>query len=315
MKNLSLRQLKIFVSAARLSSFAKAAEEMHLTAPAISMQMRDLEEDLGIPLFAKKGRGIALTSAGEYFLVYARRVLQSLREAEDMMAKLKGIETGSLTIGLVSTAKYFVPQLLAEFRKDHPGIQVVIQVRNRDQLIKLLREGEIDIAVMGKPPRDLDVRAEPFANHPHAFIAAPNHPLTKQKRIPVSTLDQEEVLVREAGSGTRAVMENFFEEHRFRPMSTIEMSSNETIKQAVMAGLGISFTSLHTVGLEMEHNKLAVLDVEQTPVTRIWHVVNLTGKNLSLPAEAFRYFVLEQGNELMTTMFPLLTTLMKSYRS
>ncbi|MFM1859463.1 MAG: hypothetical protein RL133_963, partial [Pseudomonadota bacterium] len=238
MKNLSLRQLKIFVSAARLSSFAKAAEEMHLTAPAISMQMRDLEEDLGIPLFAKKGRGIALTSAGEYFLVYARRVLQSLREAEDMMAKLKGIETGSLTIGLVSTAKYFVPQLLAEFRKDHPGIQVVIQVRNRDQLIKLLREGEIDIAVMGKPPRDLDVRAEPFANHPHAFIAAPNHPLTKQKRIPVSTLDQEEVLVREAGSGTRAVMENFFEEHRFRPMSTIEMSSNETIKQAVMAGLG-----------------------------------------------------------------------------
>ncbi|MGA0817024.1 MAG: LysR substrate-binding domain-containing protein [Burkholderiaceae bacterium] len=315
MKNLSLRQLKIFVSAARLSSFAKAAEEMHLTAPAISMQMRDLEEDLGIPLFAKKGRGIALTSAGEYFLVYARRVLQSLREAEDMMAKLKGIETGSLTIGLVSTAKYFVPQLLAEFRKDHPGIQVVIQVRNRDQLIKLLREGEIDIAVMGKPPRDLDVRAEPFANHPHAFIAAPNHPLTKQKRIPVGTLDQEEVLVREAGSGTRAVMENFFEEHRFRPMSTIEMSSNETIKQAVMAGLGISFTSLHTVGLEMEHNKLAVLDVEQTPVTRIWHVVNLTGKNLSLPAEAFRYFVLEQGNELMTQMFPLLTTLMKSYRS
>lgn len=314
MKNLSLRQLKIFVSAARLSSFAKAAEEMHLTAPAISMQMRDLEEDLGIPLFAKKGRGITLTSAGEYFLVYARRVLQSLREAEDMMAKLKGIETGSLTIGLVSTAKYFVPQLLAEFRKDHPGIQVVIQVRNRDQLIKLLREGEIDIAVMGKPPRDLDVRAEPFANHPHAFIAAPGHPLSKQRRIPVASLDQEEVLVREAGSGTRAVMENFFEEHRFRPMSTIEMSSNETIKQAVMAGLGISFTSLHTVGLEMEHNKLCVLDVDKTPVTRIWHVVNLTGKNLSLPAEAFRYFVLEQGNELMTTMFPLLTTLMKSYK-
>ncbi|MFM1788464.1 MAG: hypothetical protein RLZZ166_931, partial [Pseudomonadota bacterium] len=194
------------------------------------------------------------------------------------------------------------------------GIQVVIQVRNRDQLIKLLREGEIDIAVMGRPPRDLDVRAEPFANHPHAFIAAPSHPLTKQKRIPVGNLDQEEVLVREAGSGTRAVMENFFEQHRFRPMSTIEMSSNETIKQAVMAGLGISFTSLHTVGLEMEHNRLSVLDVEQTPVTRIWHVVNLTGKNLSLPAEAFRYFVLEQGNDLMTKMFPLLTNLMKSYK-
>ncbi|MGA1735011.1 MAG: LysR family transcriptional regulator, partial [Burkholderiaceae bacterium] len=149
MRNLTLRQLRIFVSAARHSSFAKAAEEMHLTAPAVSMQMRDLEEDLGISLFAKKGRGVTLTSAGEYFLVYARRVLTALREAEDMMAKLRGIETGNLTIGLVSTAKYILPKLLAAFRKEHPGIQVIIQVRNRDQLITLLRDGDIDIAVMG----------------------------------------------------------------------------------------------------------------------------------------------------------------------
>ncbi|MGA1473273.1 MAG: LysR family transcriptional regulator, partial [Burkholderiaceae bacterium] len=189
MRNLTLRQLRIFVSAARHSSFAKAAEEMHLTAPAVSMQMRDLEEDLGISLFAKKGRGVTLTSAGEYFLVYARRVLTALREAEDMMAKLRGIETGNLTIGLVSTAKYILPKLLAAFRKEHPGIQVIIQVRNRDQLITLLRDGDIDIAVMGRPPKELDTRSESFAPHPHGFIAAPEHALVKSASISIDQLE------------------------------------------------------------------------------------------------------------------------------
>ncbi|MEY2777802.1 MAG: HTH-type transcriptional activator CmpR [Pseudomonadota bacterium] len=308
MKNLSLRQLRIFVSAARNSSFARAAEEMHLTAPAVSMQMRDLEDDLGISLFMKQGRGVALTSAGEYFLVYARRVLGALKEAEDMMSKLQGVQTGSLVIGLVSTAKYILPRLLAAFREEHPGIQVVIQVRNREELIKLLRAGEIDVAIMGKPPRDLDVRAEPFADHPHGFIAAPSHPLASQGPVTLQVLDQEEIMVREPGSGTRAVMESFFADHRFRPLSTIEMSSNETIKQAVMAGLGISFVSLHTVGLETTHGELVVLRVTNTPVVRIWHVVNRSGKTMSLAAEAFRYFVLEQGKALLDSMFPQLKT-------
>jgi DNA-binding transcriptional LysR family regulator len=306
MRNLSLRQLRIFVSAARHSSFARAADEMHLTAPAVSMQMRDLEEDLGISLFMKQGRGVALTSAGEYFLVYARRVLGALKEAEDMMSKLQGVQTGNLVIGLVSTAKYILPRLLAAFREEHPGIQVVIQVRNREELIKLLRAGDIDVAIMGKPPRDLDVRAEPFADHPHGFIAAPTHRLVGQGPTPIQMLDQEEIMVREPGSGTRAVMESFFEAHRFRPLSTIEMSSNETIKQAVMAGLGISFVSLHTVGLETTHGELSVLRVTDTPVVRIWHVVNRSGKTMSLAAEAFRYFVLEQGKALLDVMFPQL---------
>jgi DNA-binding transcriptional LysR family regulator len=303
MRNLSLRQLKIFVSAARHSSFAKAAEEMHLTAPAVSMQMRDLEEDLGLPLFAKKGRGVTLTSAGEYFLVYARRVLSALREAKDMMVKLRGIETGKLTLGLVSTAKYIVPKLLATFRKEHPGIQVVIQVRNRDQLISLLRDDEIDLAIMGRPPKDLDTRSEAFAPHPHGFIAAPDHPLAAETRILIEQLEQYEMMIREPGSGTRTVMEGFFEDHRFRPLSTIEMSSNETIKQAVMAGLGLSFVSLHTIGLELSHGVLKILPVNDTPVMRVWHVVNLNNRTLSLAAEAFRYFMLEKGNELIDKMF------------
>jgi DNA-binding transcriptional LysR family regulator len=220
-----------------------------------------------------------------------------------MMAKLRGIETGNLTIGLVSTAKYILPKLLAAFRKEHPGIQVIIQVRNRDQLITLLRDGDIDIAVMGRPPKELDTRSESFAPHPHGFIAAPEHALVKSASISIDQLEQHEIMVREQGSGTRAVMEGFFDEHRFRPLSTIEMSSNETIKQAVMAGLGISFVSLHTIGLELRHGVLRILPVQDTPVMRLWHVVNLTNRTLSLAAEAFRYFMLEKGNALLEEMF------------
>ena len=303
MKNLSLRQLRIFESAARLSSFARAAAEMHLSAPAISMQMKDLEEDLGMPLFAKRGRGLVLTSAGEYFLVYARRVLIALKETEDMMLKLKGMEIGTLNIGLVSTAKYIAPHLLARFRLEHPGIKLVIHVRNRDQLIGLLREAAIDVAIMGKPPKDLDVRAEAFANNPHAFICSPDHPLAQERTVNLAQLDSEEILIREQGSGTRTVMENFFEVGRFRPLSTLEMSTTETIKQAVMAGLGISFVSLHAVGLETKHGVLRILAVEGTPVIRVWHLVSRGGRPASLAAEAFRYFVLEQGNALLQDLF------------
>lgn len=303
MKNLSFRQLRIFESAARLSSFARAADEMHLSAPAISMQMKDLEEDLGMPLFAKRGRGLVLTSAGEYFLVYARRVLIALKETEDMMLKLKGMEIGTLNIGLVSTAKYIAPHLLARFRLEHPGIKLVIHVRNRDQLIGLLREAAIDVAIMGKPPKDLDVRAEAFANNPHAFICSPDHPLAQERTVNLAQLDSEEILIREQGSGTRTVMENFFEVGRFRPLSTLEMSTTETIKQAVMAGLGISFVSLHAVGLETKHGVLRILAVEGTPVIRVWHLVSRGGRPASLAAEAFRYFVLEQGNALLQDLF------------
>lgn len=303
MKNLTFRQIRIFVSAARLSSFARAAEEMHLTAPAVSMQMRDLEEDLGMPLFAKRGRGIVLTGAGEYLLVYALRVLAALREAEDMMLKLKGMEIGTLNIGLVSTAKYIAPHLLARFRREHPGIKVVIHVRNRDQLIGLLRDVLIDIAIMGKPPKDLDVRAEAFANNPHAFICSPAHPLAQEKLLSLAQLESEEFLMREPGSGTRAVMEHFFTTGGFRPLSTLEMSTTETIKQAVMAGLGISFVSLHTVGLETKHGVLSVLPVEGTPVVRVWHLVSRGGRLASTASEAFRYFVLEHGNAVLQELF------------
>jgi LysR family transcriptional regulator, low CO2-responsive transcriptional regulator len=290
-KNLSIRQLRIFTSAARHNSFARAAEELHLTAPAVSMQMKDLEADLSISLFTREGRGVCLTSAGEYFLVYARRILSALKEAESMMTKLQGVETGNLSIGLVSTAIYILPQLLAGFRKTHPGVSVVIEVRNREDLIKLMREDTIDIAIMGKPPKDLDVVAQAFADHPHAFIASPSHRLASHSTLKLDMLDQEEIIVREAGSGTRLMM-----------LSTIEMSSNETVKQAVMADLGISFVSLHTVGLELAHGELCVLNVHDTPIIRTWYVVSRT-KTMSRAAQDFRDFVLAQGGSLLEAFF------------
>ncbi len=304
MKNLTLRQIRIFSSAARHRSFARAAEELHLTAPAVSMQIREMEAELGVALFARIGRRVELTSAGEYFLVFARRVLSTLNEAESVMQRLKGAKTGSLKIGLISTAKYFLPKMLGVFRREHEGIQIRIEVRNRDQLIELLRGGEIDLAIMGRPPRHLDTRAEVFASHPLAFIAPASHRLVHQREIHTSVLETEDLIIREDGSGTRYVMEKFFEQHKISPPVTMEMSSNETIKQAVAAGLGISFVSLHTVGLETAHGQIAILDMEDTPVMRSWHVVALTQRNLSPAAEAFRYFMLERGAELLAEQFP-----------
>jgi len=312
MKNLTLRQVRIFAAAAKHCSFARAAEDMHLTAPAVSMQIKELEEELGTPLFTRVGRRVELTSAGEYFWVFVRRIIATLREAEGVMERLRGSTAGSLRIGLVSTAKYFLPQMLALFREEHPGVQVKIDVCNRDQLIGLLRDGDIDLAVMGRPPKELDTRAEVFAAHPHAFIASAKHPLARMGSIPASMLDKEEWISREEGSGTRAIMKSFINQYRLNPSISMEMSSNETIKQAVIADLGISFVSLHTVGLETQHEQLKVLHVDDTPIIRAWHVVALSQRNLSPAAEAFRYFMLERGAELLDQRFPNLRHLVSS---
>jgi len=311
MKNLTLRQIRIFSSAARLASFARAAEELHLTAPAVSMQIKELEQEIGTELFARIGRRVELTSAGEYFWVFARKILSTLTEAESVMQRLQGAQTGTLKIGLVSTAKYSIPKMLGLFREEHPGVQIKIEVFNRDRLLSRLRDGEIDLAVMGRPPKHMDTRAEVFAHHPHAFIASPRHHLAKHQGIRASALNSEELISREEGSGTRVIMQSYIEQHRLNPPISMEMASNETIKQAVIAGLGISFVSLHTVGLEIEHGQLVVLDIEDTPVLRAWHVVAMTQRHLSPAAEAFRYFMLERGAELLADQFPNLQDIYK----
>ena len=209
-----------------------------------------------------------------------------------------------MTIGLVSTAKYFLPQLLARFKEDHFGIQIKLEVRNRDQMVALLRDGEIDLAIMGRTPGDLDTRIEAFAAHPHAFIANPSHPLAERQSISPMVLSQMEIITREAGSGTRAIMQRFLNDRGLTPQISMEMSSNESIKQAVIANLGISFVSLHTVGLEVKYGEIAVLDIDETPISRAWHVVALNKRNHSAAAEAFRYFVLEHGAAILDALHP-----------
>lgn len=303
MLNLSLRQLRTFLSVARHSSFARAAEELHLTAPAVSMQIRDLETAIGLPVFERSGRAVSLTTTGEYLIVYARRVIATLKEAEDTIARLRGVQAGRVTVGMVGTAQYFVPRLLAQFRGEYRGVEVRVTVGNRDQLDRQLHDREIDLAIMGRPPRELDVRAEAFAANPLGVIAAADHPLVIEKAILPSRLDSELFIVRESGSGTRGAMEAFFREQRIVPATIMEMDNNETIKQAVIANMGLTLLSLHTLGLELQAGQLAVLDVIGLPLRRAWHVVSLGALSLSPAAEAFRYFVLERGDAMLDQLF------------
>jgi DNA-binding transcriptional LysR family regulator len=264
------------------------------------MQIKEVEAQVGLKLFDRSGRTLSLSTAGEYFVVHAKRLLAALRDAENAMGRFKRLEHGTLTVGMVSTAKYFVPRLLALFHDEHPGIDVrLVVAANREALLARMDSGEVELSVMGRPPREMAARAEPFAAHPLVFVCPPGHELLRIGHPPVAALAPYPFIVREQGSGTRNAMEHFFAEHRFEPRITMEMGSNETIKQAVMAGMGVSFLSLHTLGLELRTGLLHLVEVEGTPVMRHWHVVHLQSRVLSPAAEAFRYFLLERGEALL----------------
>jgi len=296
--NITFRQLRVFLEVAQSGSMTRAAESLHLTPPAVSMQVKELESQVGLPLFDREGRQVSLSTAGEYFLVHARRLMGALKDAENSMARFRKLEQGMLTIGMVSTAKYFVPRLLAQFREEHSGVDVRLRVTtNREQLLTMMQGGEVDLCVMGRPPKEVATRSEAFAAHPMVFVGPPGHPLLGQDHPPVEALAPYPFIVREHGSGTRNALQQFFLEHRFEPRIAMEISSNETIKQAVIAGMGLSFLSLHTVGLEVRSRLLQVLDIAGTPVMRTWNVVHLQSRTLSPVAEAFRYFLIEQGEQ------------------
>lgn len=303
MLNITFRQLRVFIEVARELSFARAAEALHRTPPAVTMQVKELESQLGLPLFERRGRQVTLTTSGEYFLVYARKLLATLKEADDAMARFKRVESGLLTVGMVSSAKYFLPPLLARFHAEHPAIELRLKLGNREQLAALMEANELDLTVMGRPPQALATRAEPFAMHPHGLITAPEHPFAQMESVPAAALAREPFIVREDGSGTRAALMQYLEHHRLQPVFVMEMDSTEAIKQAVMAGLGVSLVSLHTIGLEMRHGLLAAPAVEGLPLMRRWHVVHLAAKLLSPAAEALRYFILERGEAHLAAMF------------
>ncbi len=305
MRDATLRQLRIFVAAARTLSFSRAARDVHLTQPAVSMQIRALERIAGLPLF-ERGRGrLRLTAAGEELLVHAHRALGELRDAEEALAALAGLSRGRLTIAVVSTAKYFAPKLLAQFTKSHPGIELRLLVNNRAEVVRLLAEDEVDLAVTGTTPHELPLAAKPFARHPLVVVAPPDHALARRRRVTPAELAGAPFLVREPGSGTRAAFERFLRSARVHAGRTTEMQSNETIKQAVMAGMGLAFLSAHAVGLELAAGYLVVLPVEGLPVYREWNVVHREGKVLSPAAAAFRAFVLAEGSAFLARWLPV----------
>ena len=300
MRNVTLRQMRAFAAVARHLSFTRAAQELHLTQPAVSQQLKLLEAEVGMPLFEHMGRAIHVTTAGEELLPYAKQAIELLREAGESLAALRGLKRGVLKLGAVSTAKYFTPSLLRAFTPAFPEITIRFSVGNREEVVKQLAGNEIDLVIMGRPPRELETEAVAFARHPLVIIAAPDHPLARRKRIQLSQLAEENFLIREQGSGTRASMERVFRDRGATFKVSMEVSSNETIKQAVMAGMGISFISMHTIGLELKARKLVVLDIVGGPIMRDWYVIHLRDKHLSPVAAAFRSFLLERGAAIIT---------------
>jgi LysR family transcriptional regulator, low CO2-responsive transcriptional regulator len=299
MRNVTLRQMRVFAAVARYRSFTRAARELHLTQPAVSQQIRLLEDQAGLPLFEHIGRTFQLTAGGEELLRYATQVTELLREAGESLAALRGLKRGVLKLGAVSTAKYFAPSLLSAFTPAYPEVTIRFVVGNREEVIKLLSSNEIDLVIMGRPPRELVTVAAPFSKHPLVIIASPSHPLAGKRRIAMQQLTDENFVIREEGSGTRAAMEHVFGEHGVAYRTSMEVSSNETIKQAVMAGMGLSFISRHTVTLELATGKLVTLNVTGMPVVRDWYVIHLRDKKLSPIAAAFRSFLLDQGAGIM----------------
>jgi DNA-binding transcriptional LysR family regulator len=303
MLHVTVRQLTVFAAVARHLSFARAAEELHLTAPAVSMQIKQLENTVRLPLFERSSSAVSLTLTGEYFLVHVRRVLGALRDAENLVERLRKVKTGVLQLGMLTTAKYFVPYLLAAFMKEHPGVQPKLIEGNRQDLADALHHNELDIAIMGRPPRELDTVAEAFAPHPQGIVASSLHPLAQSREIAIPELAREPFIIRESGSGTRLTMEALFREWHISPPILMQMTSNDSIKQAVLAGLGIAFMSLHTVADELHSGRLVALQIDQMPLMRQWHVVRLSQRVLSPAAEAFRHFILESGADFLRQHF------------
>jgi len=298
MFHITFRQLQVFSSVARNLSHSRAAEELHLSQPAVSMQIKQLEQSIGLPLFEQVGKQIHLTEAGRELVIYSRNIAQQLEEMEGVFQEMKGLERGSLNISVVSTANYFMPQLLAKFIQLHPKIHVSLHVANRDAVIRQLTENVADLAIMGLPPEGAEMLAQSFMQNPLVVIAAPTHPLVKISNIKPAQLARETFLLREQGSGTRDVMEKFFVNHQLKMPKCMEMDTNEAIKQSVQADMGLGIISLHSIELELETRRLTILDVADFPILRHWHIVHRANKRLSTAGRAFKQFLLTEAERL-----------------
>lgn len=293
LRHATLHQLRIFLAVARQGSFARAAEELHLSPPTLSLQVKQLSETVGQPLFEQLGKKIYLTAAGQTLAEACQDIEARMERLSQDLAALSGVEKGSLKLAILTTVKYTVPKLLGGFCAAHPGIDVAMLVGNREMLLQRLAGNQDDLYIMGQPPEQMDVVCEDFADNPLVLVAPPNHPLVGKKRIAPQRLINEPFIMREPGSGTRLTAERFFSSHGVQLRNRLEVGSNEAIKQTVAGGLGLAVLSATTVVSELALGELVQLDVQGFPLIRRWHVVYPRGKRLSPAALAFKAWLFE----------------------
>lgn len=296
MLNLTMRQLRSLTAIEQSGKISIAANGLGLTGPAVTLQLKQAEEEIGMPLFDRTPDGMRPTAAGQAVLEAAHAVQERLRALEEEIIAFKGGKRGTLKLGAVSTAKYFAPRLIAAFQKTHPDIDIELFIGNRAETIEALRRQTIDIALMGRPPRDLEVEAALFGDHPLVIIAPADHRLVGKRDITKEEIAAEKFLVRERGSGTRISLEIFFADipGKLENLGT-EMGSNETIKQAVMAGLGVAFISAHTIEQELQLGRLVILDVSGMPIRRQWFSVSRSDRTASPAMRIFRDYLIRDG--------------------
>jgi DNA-binding transcriptional LysR family regulator len=304
MRHTTLRQLEVFEAIARLGSFTRAAEELHLTQPTVSMQIKKLTDAVGMPLFEQVGKKVYLTEAGRALQNFSREIFDQFSHFEMLLADLKGLKQGRLRLGVITTAKYFIPRLLGAFYRQYPGIDVAMKVSNRERILERLHNNEDDLYILGQPPEEIDVIAEPFLDNPLIVLAPVDHPLAREKNITLQRLAEEPFLVREAGSGTRIATEQLFARHNLKIRVRMELGSNEAIKQAVIGGLGISVLSRHTLPMDVTTEQIALLDVQGFPIERHWCAVYPRGKQLSVVAHTFIDYLKEAHLHIDVVTYP-----------
>ena len=292
----TLRQLRVFESVADELSFTRASKKLHLSQPAVSIQVKQLEEGVGLPLFDHMRKKISLTEAGWIIYRCSQTIRSVLEDAGEQVDELMGIQRGKLEVTVATTASYFASRILARFAREYPQIAVSLDVTNREGLLQQLDTNQCDLVIMGEPPKDMSLESMPIMENPLVIIASPDHPLAGDRKIPVKALGKHGFVFREPGSGTRAAIMRFLEGKGVSVQITMEMTSNEAIKQTVQAGLGLGIVSRHTVELELETGRLVELDVAHFPLSRFWYLVRNKEKQLSPVARRFESYVLDSEN-------------------
>jgi DNA-binding transcriptional LysR family regulator len=299
LKHGTLPQISVFEAVARLGSFTKAAEELYMAQPTVSVQMKKLSETVGLPLVEQIGKRVHLTEAGRAVHAASNNLFATLAELETQLANIRGMNTGRLQLAVSTTGKYFAPRVLAEFVKQHPGVEVSLQIHNRATLLERMAQNLDDLYIFASPPGDSDVVTQTILPNPMVPYAPADHPLAKEKNIPFARFAEEPFLIREAGSGTRMIAREIFAEHDLEPKVRMELSTNEAIKQAIIAGLGVSIMSRYTLGLDVTQEQLAVLDVEGFPVEKNWVFAYPVGKQLPMLAQGFMDFTRKVARPLV----------------